>query len=64
MPEPLFLLEPPGNNSSSFMYIDWNSTGQMSPSQTINTFNNASSISAGNINADGNLDVVVFSTTI
>ena len=63
MPEPMFLLEPSGNNSSSFMYIDWNSTGQMSPSQTIHTCNNASSISAGDINADGNQDVVVFSTT-
>lgn len=61
LPEPLFLLDESANNTTSFVYIDWSSSTGMTTSQSISTCDTASSISVGDVNGDGDQDVVAFS---
>ena len=63
LPEPLFLLDETTNNTTSFVYIDWSSSTGMTTSQQISTCDKASSISVGDINGDGDQDIVAFSTS-
>ena len=63
LPEPVFLSNVASNNSTSFVYLDYNSNGQMSLSQVHYTCDRAFSISVGDLNGDGDQDIVAFSKT-
>ncbi|MBT4982340.1 MAG: fibronectin type III domain-containing protein [Euryarchaeota archaeon] len=63
LPEPVFLS---ALNTTSFaasiVWADWSSSNGITTTTAIATCDNATSLSVGDINADGNQDVVVFST--
>tara|TARA_B100000925_G_scaffold96162_1_gene70113 strand:+ start:4521 stop:8732 length:4212 start_codon:yes stop_codon:yes gene_type:complete len=61
-PEPMFLLTIQSNNSTSIVWADWNSSSGITISNPVQTCDNATSLSVGDINGDGNEDIVAFST--
>lgn len=61
-PEPLFLLNKQSNNSTSFVWADWNSGAGITTSSPIQTCDNATSISVGDLNNDSQEDIIAFST--
>ena len=61
-PEPMFLSTITSNNTTSIVWADWNLTSGTSINSGIQTCDNASSISVGDVNGDGNQDIVAFST--
>ena len=63
LPEPMFLLDIQSNNSTSIVWADWNSGSGLTMSTPIQTCDNATSISTGDINGDGSEDIVAFSTS-
>ena len=62
-PEPIFLSNVQSNYSTSFVWADWSATSGITTSNPIQTCDNASSISVGDINGDGDDDIVAFSQT-
>ena len=60
-PEPMFLSSITSNNTTSIIWADWNLTSGTSINSGIQTCDNASSISVGDINGDGSQDIVAFS---
>ena len=60
-PEPVFLSSIQSNFSTSIVWADWTASGGISTSTPIQTCDNASSISVGDINGDGDDDIVAFS---
>ena len=63
LPEPMFLLDIQSNNSTSIVWADWNSGSGLTMSTPIQTCDNATSISTGDVNGDGSEDIVAFSTS-
>jgi len=61
-PEPMFLSTVTSNNTTSIVWADWNISSGISINPGIQTCDNASSISVGDINGDGYQDIVTFST--
>ncbi len=62
-PEPVFLSSIQSNNSTSIFWADWDIVNGTNMKPAIQTCDNASSISVGDINGDGNEDIVAFSST-
>ena len=60
-PEPLFLLKKDSNNTSKILWADWNLGSGISLSPQIQTCDNATSISVGDVNNDNRQDIVAFS---
>jgi len=60
-PEPVFLTSIQSNYSTSIVWADWTASGGITTSTPIQTCDNASSISVGDINGDGADDIVSFS---
>jgi len=60
-PEPVFLSNIQSNYSTSIVWADWTASGGITTSTPIQTCDNASSISVGDINGDGADDLVSFS---
>ena len=60
-PEPMFLTNIQTNNTTSILWADWNSNSGITMSNPIQTCDNATSISVGDINGDGHDDIVAFS---
>ena len=63
LPEPMFLLDIQSNNSTSIVWADWNAGAGLAMSAPLQTCDNATSISTGDINGDGSEDIVAFSTS-
>ena len=63
LPEPVFLLDIQSNNSTSIVWADWNAGTGLTMSSPIQTCDNATSISVGDVNGDGSEDIVAFSTS-
>jgi len=61
-PEPMFLSTIQSNNSTSILWADWNAGSGITTSTPIQTCDNATSISVGDLNGDGDDDIVAFST--
>ena len=61
-PEPLFLSQIQSNNTTSIFWVDWDITQGTHVKPSINTCDNASSVSVGDINGDGDQDIVAFSS--
>ena len=61
-PEPLFLLDIQSNNSTSVVWADWAPNTGITTSAPIQTCDNATSVSVGDLNGDGDEDIVAFST--
>ena len=59
-PEPVFLSNIQSNFSTSIVWADWNPSSGITTSTPIQTCDNASSISVGDINGDGDDDIVAF----
>ena len=59
----MFLLDIQSNNSTSIVWADWNSGSGLTMSTPIQTCDNATSISTGDVNGDGSEDIVAFSTS-
>ena len=60
-PEPVFLSNIQLNYSASIVWADWTASGGITTSTPMQTCDNASSISVGDINGDGADDIVSFS---
>ena len=60
-PEPVFLSNIQSNYSTSIVWADWSTGSGITTSNPIQTCDNASSISTGDINGDGFDDIVAFS---
>lgn len=58
--EPVFLSNIQSNFSTSIIWADWNPNSGITTSTPIQTCDNASSISVGDINGDGDDDIVAF----
>jgi len=58
--EPVFLSNIQSNFSTSIVWADWNPSSGITTSTPIQTCDNASSISVGDINGDGDDDIVAF----
>lgn len=63
LPEPMFLLDIQSNNSTSIVWADWTAGAGLAMSAPLQTCDNATSISTGDINGDGSEDIVAFSTS-
>ena len=63
LPEPMFLIDVQSNNSTSIVWADWNLGSGLTMSTPLQTCDNATSISTGDVNGDGNDDIVAFSTS-
>ena len=61
LPEPMFLLDIQSNNSTSIVWADWNTGSGLTMSTPIQTCDNATSISTGDLNGDGSEDIIAFS---
>ena len=59
-PEPMFLSTIQSNNTTSVTWADWNQSSGTTMSSSLQTCNNATSITTGDINGDGDDDIVVF----
>ena len=62
-PEPMFLSNIQSNYSTSIVWADWTMGSGITTSTPIQTCDNATSISVGDVNGDGDNDIVTFSTT-
>ena len=61
-PEPMFLSEIQSNNSTTITWADWSPNSSISTITPIQTCDNATSISVGDINGDGDNDIVAFAS--
>jgi len=61
-PEPVILLNKNSNNTSKILWADWDINSGISLSQEIQTCDNATSVSVGDLNNDAQKDIVAFST--
>ena len=59
-PEPMFLSTLQTNNTTSITWADWNMNGGITTTSSMQTCDNATSITSGDINGDGDDDIVVF----
>lgn len=62
-PEPMFLSDIHSNNSTFIVYADWDVNTGISISAQIQTCDNATSIQVGDLNGDGDEDIIAFSDT-
>ena len=63
LPEPVFLSTINSTSySTTISSMDWSSTGGLTTSTPLQTCNNATSISVGDLNGDGDEDIVAFSS--
>ena len=59
-PEPMFLSTIQSNNTTTITWADWDPSTGISTLTPLQTCNNATSISVGDINGDGDDDIVAF----
>ena len=62
LPEPVFLSTLNSTNAASIFWADWTINSGIAMAPSIATCDNATSLSVGDLNGDGDQDIVVFST--